>query len=247
MRVRLAAGVFAFVVVGLAACAASCLLTSNLDDLHGGAPKDSGLDLGESCDPTQCTSSAMVVSLSSIAPCSTDTVQADRVACRKVIHDICVSADPCCNQGGFGPVEFPNSTQATILCVNATVVYTAPWTEVTTAEPGCTSISQAGSRTCDEGVHLAAKKRGLATAIYQLVNGDGTATFAGFDDSLADVETAIDWSAMTAEVSGCTEANVDKEACTTAAHRYCVDTFGDTTGYGPVAWDDTSVTLACIY
>ena len=235
-----------------AACAASCTLTSNLDDLHGGQPKSDsgGVDTGEACDPTSCVANPRVVPLASIAPCSTETT--DHAGCRKKIHDACVAADPCCAQGGFGPIDFPNPTEATIMCVPGDPdrpTYTVPWSEITAKSPGCTSIALAGTHVCDVGVHLSAVSRAYESGLFQIANSDGTALILGISTADVVVDDAVMWSDLTAADPGCTFANLDKQACTHAVHKYCSGpTDNATSGYGPVAFTTATgpVSLACV-
>jgi hypothetical protein len=233
-----------------AACAASCTVTSNLDDLHGGKPKpDGGVDTA-ACDPSLCLANAMVVSLASIAPCTTETT--DHAGCRKAIHDTCVAADPCCAQGGFGPIDFPNPTSATIVCLPGDAdhpTYTAPWSEITAKAPGCTSIAQAGTHACDVGVHLSALSRAYESGLFQVANSDGTALILGLSSADVTVDDAVQWSDLTAADPGCTFANIDKQACAHAAHKYCsgpVD--NSTSGFGPIAFTTATapLSLACV-
>lgn len=244
------AGILVVFVVG---AAASCLLTSSLDDLEGGAPKPTdsgvGVDTGEACDPTLCNANPIVVSLTDIAPCTTETT--DKAGCRKKIHDVCLAKDPCCAHGGFGPIDFPNPTQATIVCLPGST-YTVSWSEVTSKAPGCSSISQAGTHVCDMGVHQSAITRAHATGIFQVANADGTAIILGLSDTQIIIADTVTWTDLSTAVSGCTQPNVDKQACTTAAHRVCSATtfgFNTTSGYGPVVFSTTSpnVTLACVF
>jgi hypothetical protein len=236
-----------------AACAASCLLTSNLDELHGGAPKsDSGVvvDTGEACDPTLCGATAMVVPLTSIVPCTTETT--DHSGCRKKIHDICVASDPCCAQGGFGPIDFPNPSAATIVCLSGDPTrptYTAPWSEITAKAPACTSIALAGTHACDVGVHQSALSRAYESGIFQVANADGTALILGLATVNVIVDQSVQWTDLTAADPGCTFPNMDKQACTHAAHKYCTGPIDNgISGFGPVAFTtaSASLSLACV-
>lgn len=223
---------------------AGCSFTIDTSDLAGGAPRsDAGTD-APSCDKTKCgPPQGKVVPLASIAPCTNETT--DTAGCRAKIHDACVAADPCCFTGGFGPVDFPNAEEATIMCL-VSDTYTAPLSEFVVAGTPCAAASQLGSRACDAAVHASATKRGLSSALYQTNDGKN-ATVIGFPESYVYVQESIRWSDLTALVPDCTPANVAKQACTTAVHRYCATDGSDLSGYGPLVWDATSVTLACVF
>jgi len=245
----------AIVALVATALACACSLTIDTKDLSGGERPDASgdgavdtrpIDTGdaEPCDPSSCIADVVVVKLADITPCSKTAPTSDRLACRKKIHDLCVARDSCCFQGGYGPVEFPNALEATVVCVHGEP-YTAPATEITTS--GCTAAGF-GSRTCDEATHTAAKKRGYSTGIIMSVGTDSTVTILGLASADATPNVDTPWSELTALVPGCTATTVDSQDCTTAAHRYCTsDAIGTTAGWGPVSWNATASTLMCIY
>lgn len=231
----------------LFALLSGCSLITETDDLSGGA-RDSGVPAtdttpgGETCDPEACVSDVAVMKLADLAPCSRDTT--DKLGCRAKITAACKALDPCCYKGGYGPVDFPNAAEATVLCLHE-APYTAPVTELTMANTKCLS-SALGSRECDGAAHTSSKKRGHGTAILQSTSGDN-ATLIGIDGG--SVETAtVPWSELTKLDPGCTAAAVESQACTTAVQRHCTtsaDLF--TAGYGPVSWTATDATVVCFY
>src|SRR5258708_6996573 len=99
------------------------------------------------------------------------------------------------------------------------------------------------------GVHLSAIARAHATGIFQIANADGTAVVLGLRDADVIIADTVAWSDLTSVAPACTFANIDKQACTTAAHRVCAGTmFNTTSGYGPVMFTNASspVTLVCL-
>lgn len=214
-----------------------CSAIVDTSDLSGGAPRDAGLPPG--CQRDLCADDTLVVKLAGIAPCTTETT--DKLGCRAKIAEACRALDACCYRGGYGPLDFPNADEATIVCLFEDA-YTAPITELTSASSKCLSTALA-SRDCDAAAHLSAKKRGEGTAILQSVSGDNATLIAIGMDSL-DVQT-LPWSELTMLNAACTPANIDKQACNTAAQRRCAnDSY--TAGYGPVASTATEVTIVCI-
>jgi hypothetical protein len=230
--------------------ASSCSLAVDTDNLAGGtrdaaaagdtAGSDGAVPDTSTCNPDDCEGDdAVVVKLADIAPCSSETT--DKLGCRKKVSDACRAKDPCCFTGGYGPVAFPNATEATIICLSEPT-YDAPLSEILAAAPGCASSALA-SRACDNAVHVSAKTRGQGSGVLQHATGD-TATVIGLE--LAE-ETDINWSDLTSINPGCTAANVEKQACTSAVQTYC--TTGDFEGYvignGPIKWTSSSVTVVC--
>lgn len=219
-----------------------CSLTVDTDGLTGGAARDSGTPPVDACDPLECFSDTHVIARADAAACT----GGDAVACRTQIAARCKALDPCCYKGGYGPLELPNATEMTVLCL-ADPTYTAPLSELTAADARCTA-STLGSRACDVAAHLSAKKRGHGTAVIQGLVGDAV-TLVGVQSENADV-LDVSWSDLGALDAGCTAANVDQQACTTAVHRYCTsppDYDTGTAGIGPVGWTATTVTVACLY
>lgn len=222
----------------------ACSFAVDTSDLSGGT-RDAGSDTkvsdtgtADTCVPENCLTDTKVVKLANIAPCSKETT--DKLACRTKIAETCRTLDPCCFHGGYGPLDFPNAEEATIVCFNENT-YTAPVTELTSASSKCLATALA-SRDCDGAAHLSAAKRGDGTAVLQSSTGD-TATLIGIDADSIEVQM-LPWSDLTALDPGCTLANIDKQACTTAVQRKCVaDSY--TAGYGPVASSATEVTIVC--
>jgi hypothetical protein len=230
----------------------SCSLAVDTSELSGGtraavtdsAPAaDAATDTG-TCVPEECAADLKTVSLADIAPCSAATT--DKLGCRAKVAERCRALDPCCFHGGYGPVELPNATTATIICfIDDT--YEAPVSEVTSANPKCLASALA-SRECDIAAHTSAKKRGHGTGIVQKVDG-ANATLLGVDNASVDMQTTP-WSELTKLDAGCTLANIDTLACTRAVQRFCttgVDNEGNVGGYGPVAYDASDATVVCIW
>ena len=226
---------------------AACTLTIDTENLTGG-DTDAGGDAksdtpdAPTCDGATCWSEAVVVKQADIAPCGSTST--DMLGCRRKIHDFCVAKNPCCFVGGFGPVEYPNATEATIVCL-AGKVYTSPATEV--LAPGCT-VAGLGSRGCDAAIHTASKKRGHATAVLQTVGPDQTLTLVGLAPADTYANPGIPWGDLTKLEPKCTSSTADSQACTTAVHRWCSsDIVALLTGFGPVAIDTSGVTMMCLY
>lgn len=233
MRVLAALGLVAILV-------AACTLTIETSDLSGGAP-DTGPDTA-SCEAGTCFNELLVVKQTDLAPCGPSST--DALGCRQKIHDLCVARNPCCSVGGFGPVEYPNATEATIVCL-AGKAYTAPSTEVL---GGACTTANLGSRACDAAVHLAAKKRGFATGILQSVAADQTMTVVGIGAPDCYPNPGVPWGDITKLDAKCTLSTLESQACTTAVHRWCSsDLIALQTGFGPVAVATTDVTVICLY
>jgi hypothetical protein len=219
----------------LALLVPSCSLSIDTDDLAGGTPKKP--DTGP-CDKKACRPVGKVVPLSSIAPCTTETT--DLVGCRKVVHDTCVALDSCCFEGGIGPVDFPNATDATIICTSGET-YSVPIAEI----PKCTPANLA-TRECDAAVHESAPKRGLASAYFQTFDGTNL-TLIGYTTAQVFYEEAVPWSELADQNPKCSPSTPTSQACTTAVHRYCATDGTDVSGYGPLTWNTTDVNLACVF
>jgi hypothetical protein len=213
-----------------------CSLAVETSDLSGGT-RDA---TPQNCDTDFCETETRVLKLASISPCSRETT--DKLGCRARIAEACRALDACCFHGGYGPLDFPNADEATVVCFTEQT-YTAPVSELTTASAKCLASALA-SRDCDAAAHLSASKRGDGTAVLQSVSGD-SATLIGIDADFLDVAT-IPWADLTTLDPGCTLANIDKQACTTAVQRKCVND-GSTAGYGPVASTATTATIACYF
>jgi hypothetical protein len=213
----------------------SCSFSIDTSDLAGGPPRKP--DPG-TCDKKACRPVGKVIPLASIAPCTTETT--DLVGCRKVVHDACVAADPCCFEGGIGPVDFPNATEATIICTSGTT-YTVPIGDV----PKCNS-SNLATRECDNAVHESALKRGLASAYFQTFDGTNL-TLIGYTTSQVFYEELVPWSELADQDPGCSPATPTSQACSTAVHRFCATDGTDVSGYGPLSWTTTDVNLACVF
>jgi len=227
----------------------SCSFAVDTDDLAGGTrptsdastSADTGGSDSTTCNPDKCSGDdALVVPLAELAPCATET--ADKIGCRKKVSETCRAKNPCCFTGGYGPVAFPNPSEATILCFTEPT-YDAPVSEIVGAAAGCTSSALA-SRACDNAVHASAKKRGKGTGVLQKTTGD-TATVVGIET--ADETPDVPWADLAKLDPACTTANVEKQACTTAVQLYC--TTGDFDGYlggiGPLTWTASAVTVVC--
>lgn len=212
-----------------------CTALIETSDLSGGT-RDAG-----TCDRELCVTDTTVLKLADIAACTRDT--SDKLACRTQIAAACRALDTCCYRGGYGPLEFPNAEQATVLCLTEES-YTAPVTELTTASAKCLTSALA-SRDCDAAAHIAAKRRGNGTSILQSVSGD-SATLIGLDEGTIEVLT-IPFGDLTTHDPACTALTVDKQACTTAVQRYCANESSSTAGYGPVATTATTATVVCIF
>ncbi|MGZ3422360.1 MAG: hypothetical protein ACXVEF_05640 [Polyangiales bacterium] len=221
----------------LLACvvAMGCSLSIDTSDLSGGPPRKE--DTGP-CDKKACLPVGKVVPLTSIAPCTKETT--DLVGCRKTIHDTCVALDSCCFEGGIGPVDFPNDTDATIICTSGTT-YTVPLSEF----PKCTP-SNLATRECDAAVHASAPKRGLASAYFQTFDGTN-ATVIGYTTQEVFVQADMAWSDLADQDPGCSPATPSSQACSTAVHRFCATDGTDVSGYGPLTWDTTNVTFVCVF
>ncbi len=225
----------------VAASVVACTLTLDTEGLTGGTPADSGFDTA-ACETGTCTNELLVVKQADLAPCGPSST--DVLGCRKKIHDLCVARNPCCSVGGFGPVEYPNATEATIVCL-AGKAYTAPSTEVL---GGACTTANLGSRTCDAAVHLAAKKRGFATGILQTVAADQTMTIVGIGAPDCYPNPGVPWGDLTKLDSKCTLATIESQACTSAVHRWCSsDIIALQTGFGPVVVATTDVVVICLY
>lgn len=212
-----------------------CTALVETGDLSGGTR-----DVG-TCDRDLCVTDTTVLKLADIAACTRET--SDKLACRTQIAAACRALNPCCNRGGYGPLDFPNADQVTVLCLTEES-YTSPVTELTTASAKCLTSALA-SRDCDGAAHIAAKRRGHGTSILQSVSGD-TATLIGLDEGTIDLLT-IPFGDLTTHDPACTALNIDKQACTTAVQRYCANASSSTAGYGPVASTATTATIACIF
>lgn len=222
---------FAFAIC----CGCSFLVETS--DLSGGT-RDAAIP--QNCDADACLTDTRVLKLASLAPCSKETT--DKLGCRARISEACRALDACCFRGGYGPLDFPNADEATVVCFTEPA-YTAPVSELTSASAKCLSTALA-SRDCDAAAHLSAKKRGDGTAILQSASGD-TVTLIGIDAGALEIQT-ITWAELTMLDPGCTAANIDKQACTTAVQRRCVnDSY--TAGYGPVAQSASDVTIVCYF
>jgi hypothetical protein len=212
-----------------------CSLSIDTSDLSGGAPRKP--DAG-TCDKRGCMPMGKVVPLASIAPCTKETT--DLVGCRKMIHDTCVAMDSCCFEGGIGPVDFPNDTDATIICTSGTS-YSVPLSEL----PKCNE-SNLATRECDAAVHDSAPKRGLASAFFQTFDGTN-ATVIGYTTAQVFYEQDVPWSELAAQEPGCSPATPTSQSCTTAVHRFCATDGTDVSGYGPLTWDTTNVSFVCVF
>lgn len=223
----------------------SCSLVTETSDLGSGRrATDSGVTPGETCNPADCVSDIHVVKLGDIAPCSS-TGAADNLACRQKVAAACKVLNPCCYKGGYGPVDFPNVSEATVYCFSEKT-YTAPFSELTAANAKCVSSAPA-SRECDQAAHVSSLKRGHGTAVVQALSAD-TATLIALDSATPTLEAAT-WADLTKLDPACTFATLESQACTIAAHRFCATLpMGDyLLGYGPVTWTSTNVTIACLF
>jgi len=223
----------------------SCSLTVETDDLSGGAPRDAAVDTPDTCDESSCWSETAVMKLADLAPCS--RTGGDTLACRAKIAERCRALDPCCYHGGFGPLEFPNDAEATVLCLSP-ASWVAPLSELTTANAKCTS-STLGSRACDAAAHASSKKRGKDSAVLQSGSGDSVAMI-GLDADEIELRTTVPWTELTKLEPACTLATVDQQACSIAVHRLCTappDGDSNIAGFGPVEWDTANVTVVCLF
>src|SRR4051812_29645877 len=80
--------------------------------------------------------------------------EADHAGCKVAAGNWC-RARSSCYDGGFGPVEL-GATEGQFICVSGGTL-TGSWAEVTAAQPGCSSDSQAGLRVCESAVNRAAR------------------------------------------------------------------------------------------
>lgn len=228
---------------------AGCSLITETSDLARGTrdsavPTDTGVPGPDTCDPTACISDVRVMKLADIAPCSA-TGAGDKLLCRQKVAAACKTLDPCCFKGGYGPVELPNASEATVYCFTEPT-YTAPFSELTAANSKCLASAPA-SRECDRAAHASSAKRGNGSAILQSISGD-TATLIALEPGTP-TEERTTWAELTKLDPGCTLAAVESQACTIAAQRFCVGLpeADYVFGYGPVVWDATNVTIACIF
>lgn len=228
----------------------ACSFAVDTSDLSGGnrpatdsgSPGDSSTD-SATCNPEDCLSDVQTVPLADIAPCSATTT--DKVGCRAKVAERCKAINPCCFHGGYGPVELPNATTATIVCL-IDAAYDAPVTELTNENAKCLTSALA-SRECDVAAHASAKKRGHGTGILQKSDGT-TATLLGIDNGGVDVQTAT-WADLATHDPGCTLADVESFACTRAVQRFCTtgDNESNLGGYGPVLFSTTDATVVCLW
>jgi hypothetical protein len=229
---------------------AGCSLITETSDLASGTRATPTTDTGvvtpdaDTCNPDDCISDIAVVKLAEIAPCSAAGAT-DNLACRQRVAAACKALNPCCYKGGYGPVDFPNPAEATVYCLTE-ASYTAPFAELTTANPKCLA-SAAASRECDRAAHVSSIKRGNGTAILQSATTD-TATLIALESGVP-TEEKTTWGELTKLEPGCTFATLESQACTIAAHRFCV-ALPDSDylfGYGPILWTSTDVTIACVF
>ncbi|MGZ3421037.1 MAG: putative metal-binding motif-containing protein [Polyangiales bacterium] len=173
----------------------------------------------------------------SVPPCNT----ADPASCKRGAYDWC-RAKSACFSGGFGPVEL-GTTDGQFVCVGPGSLI-GGWSDVTAAQPACSSDTQAGLRVCESAVHRAGRNKGHESAILQL-HAPGDWSFLPVDGDHAKMFAGVPPSELTAKHAGCTLARVDTYDCNAATHRWCNDK-GYVSGFGPVEYNTTEMVVVCV-
>ena len=179
------------------------------------------------------------VAYSDLSGCTTD--ESSHAACKVAAAAWC-RARSSCYDGGFGPVEL-GPTEGQFVCVSGATL-TGTWAEVTAAQPGCSSDSQAGLRVCESAVNRAARGAGFVGGILQS-HSPGDWKYLAFGSDRATIYPSLVWGDLTAAHSGCYDGRQDSWDCNAASHRVC-RTKGHDTGYGPVEYNATNVAIVCL-
>ncbi len=174
---------------------------------------------------------------SALPPCATS----DMASCKRGAYDWC-RAKSSCFSGGFGPVELGPSNGVFVCIGDGTLV--GEWADVVAAQPACSSDSLASRRVCESGVHRAGRNKGFASAILQ-THAPSDWKFLGLSSAHAQAFEGLVWSDLTSKHAGCVPGAEDSYDCNAATHRYCTGR-GFVSGYGPVEYNTTNVSVVCV-
>ncbi len=172
-----------------------------------------------------------------VPPCTTS----DMASCKRGAFEWC-RARSACFTGGFGPVEL-GPTSGTFVCVGDGTL-TSGWADANAAQPACASDAMASKRVCESAVHRAGASKGFVSAILQ-THAPGDWQILGLPASRAQAFHGLVWNDLTSKHPPCKPGAEDSWACNAASHRFC-QSKGFVSGYGPVEYNPTSVSVVCI-
>jgi len=174
---------------------------------------------------------------SSLPPCDIT----DHASCKRGAYDWC-RAKSSCYDGGFGPVELGPS-EGTFVCVSGGTL-TGGWSDVTAAQPACSSDSMASERVCESAVNRAGRGKGYAGAVLQ-THAPGVWQFLGLPAERAVEYDSVPWTELTAKHGGCKLGAESSWDCNAATHRWCTAK-GHVSGFGPVEYNSTYTSVVCV-
>jgi hypothetical protein len=177
------------------------------------------------------------LAFTAVPPCNT----ADKASCKQGAHEFC-KAKSSCFTGGFGPVEL-GPTEGAFVCIGDSPLI-GDWADVVAAQPGCSSDALASNRVCESAVHRAARGKGYASGILQ-THAPSSWKFLGIPAAHAQPFDGLVWSDLTTQHAGCRSGTEESYDCNAASHRFCT-TKGFVSGFGPVEYNATNVSVVCV-
>jgi len=110
-------------------------------------------------------------------------------------------------------------------------------------QPACDGVSERNGASCDSAFDRACRARACPNAGYGPIENSGD---VGFGACVVGVRHTVSWTALGASHPGCTSmAASQSRDCNAAIHRWCRDSMGQRTGFGPVESDPSTAVVVC--
>ena len=147
-----------------------------------------------------------------------------------------------CPNAGYGPIE--NSGDVGFGTCVVGVRHALSWATLTASHPGCTSPAASQSRDCNAAIHRWCRDNGERTGFgpTELSASDAGIVCTPWADVVNTTYTVL--SGFLAPCDGTTER--DGPTCNAAIHRFCRDTRGAVSGFGPLENSGDNASVACI-